>query len=140
MQLQSQVLGLTLLIFSYSGWAAQVQQLPSISVNPANDAQHRLTASVSLVWQQEYLDLQDGLEAQERVVATLKTFRVKDLIKDNAVDQVKAALLQQLRGLGQKNKVKDLYVTELLVEFSGQPQTYLVIDEKTRQKMLSEDR
>ncbi|MBN7818765.1 hypothetical protein [Bowmanella yangjiangensis] len=112
-----------LCLLAFPVLAGQIQSLPTIRVNPANNSEYQVTAKVHIVWEQTYVDTLDSLEAEEIVVATLKTLRANELAKDNSVDVLKVKLLQQLSGRGKNNKVQDVFVTQVLVEFIGQEKT-----------------
>lgn len=112
-----------LCLLAFPVLAGQIQSLPTIRVNPANNSEYQVTAKVHIVWEQTYVDTLDSLEAEEIVVATLKTLRANEVAKDNSVDVLKVKLLQQLSGRGKNNKVQDVFVTQVLVEFIGQEKT-----------------
>ncbi|MBT1062780.1 hypothetical protein KJY73_04295 [Bowmanella sp. Y26] len=112
-----------LCLLAFPVLAGQIQSLPTIRINPANNSEYQVTAKVHIVWEQTYVDTLDSLEAEEIVVATLKTLRANELAKDNSVDVLKVKLLQQLSGRGKNNKVQDVFVTQVLVEFIGQEKT-----------------
>lgn len=114
-----------LCLLTFPVLAGQIQSLPTIRVNPANNTDYQLTAKVHLVWEQTYVDTLDSLEAEELVVTTLKTMKANELARDNSVDVLKGKLLQQLSGRGKTNKVQDVFVTQVLVEFIGQEKTVI---------------
>ncbi len=114
-------------VVSFYSYGFEIRSYNNIQVNPVNARDYRVVTSIHVKWLAGPIATEDDIVAREAIAVALKSLKLREFTGHDAIDTAKRrilALLIENERLG-SDKIAELFITDLVVEYTGESKAYI---------------
>ncbi len=121
------LLALLSLLTTSSAFAFSIESYTNIKINPVNSRDYRAVVSVHLKWQIDGISQEENIAAREAIAIALKSLKTSELTGQDSIEVTKRRISTYIaeNDIVGSNKIIGLYITDLIVEYTGESKAYL---------------
>ncbi len=114
-------------LFSFSAHSGYLSSFENITVNPMNSYDYRVVISIHLLWDFDVVDREETIAAREALAIALKSLKLRDFTGEDSIKITKMKIQNYIHNneIIAGNKIQDIYITDLLVEYTGSNKAYI---------------